>query len=143
MTIVCTIFVEVLAAETKSESSGVEEVAEAKETTGELAPETGSNEVTEPKQENVEESNGSQRTFSYEQLKTKSGNDVAGIDLKRREVSRFLLIFYVVLILVWNTRSLPEIFNDKYNKPTERASLIAFHFDEDILFSFNFMRRLK
>ena len=100
MTIVCTIFVEVLAAETKSESSGVEEVAEAKETTGELAPETGSNEVTEPKQENVEESNGSQRTFSYEQLKTKSGNDVAGIDLKRREVSRFLLIFYVVLILV-------------------------------------------
>lgn len=54
----------------------------------------------EPKQENVEESNGSQRTFTYEQLKTRSGIDVAGIDLKRREVSRFVLIFYIRLKLV-------------------------------------------
>ncbi|XP_068494097.1 villin-3-like isoform X2 [Phaseolus vulgaris] len=75
----------VLAAETKSDSSEVEEVAEAKETTEEPAPETGSNEDMEPKEENVEESNGNQMTFSYEQLKTKSGIDVAGIDLKRRE----------------------------------------------------------
>lgn len=107
-----TIFVKVLAAEAKSESSEVEEVAEAKETTEELAPETASNEDMEPKQENVEESNGSQRTFTYEQLKTRSGIDVAGIDLKRREVSRFVLIFYIRLKLVWNISSPPEICSD-------------------------------
>ncbi|CAJ1967591.1 unnamed protein product [Sphenostylis stenocarpa] len=74
----------VLAAETKSDSSEVEEVAEAKETTEELAPETGSNEDMETKQENVDAANDSQRTFSYEELKSKSVN-IAGIDLKRRE----------------------------------------------------------
>jgi len=89
---------QVLAAETKSDSSEVEEVAEAKETTEEPAPETGSNEDMEPKEENVEESNGNQMTFSYEQLKTKSGIDVAGIDLKRREVSRFLLILLILCV---------------------------------------------
>ncbi|KAL5124432.1 Villin-2 [Glycine soja] len=72
------------ATETKSDSSEVEEVAEAKETE-ELPPETGSNGDLEPKQENVEEGNDGQRTFSYEQLKTKSGRNVPGIDLKRRE----------------------------------------------------------
>ncbi|TKY53361.1 Villin-2 protein [Spatholobus suberectus] len=72
------------AAETKSDSSEVEEVSEAKETE-ELAPETGSNGDSEPKQENVEDGNDSRRTFSYDQLKTKSGHNVPGIDLKRRE----------------------------------------------------------
>ncbi|KAG5063646.1 hypothetical protein JHK85_004829 [Glycine max] len=75
------------ATETKSDSSEVEEVAEAKETE-ELPPETGSNGDLEPKQENVEEGNDGQRTFSYEQLKTKSGRNVPGIDLKRREFEK-------------------------------------------------------
>lgn len=82
------LLVGVFAAEAKSGSpySEVEEAAEAKETE-ELAPETGSNGDLESKQENVEDGNDSQRTFSYDQLKTKSGNIVSGIDLKRREVS--------------------------------------------------------
>ncbi|XP_061363942.1 villin-3-like [Gastrolobium bilobum] len=72
--------------EAKSESaySEMEEAAEAKETQ-ELAPESGSNGDLEPKQENVEDGNDSQRTFSYDQLKTKSGKNVSGIDPKRRE----------------------------------------------------------
>ncbi|KAL2993142.1 hypothetical protein AAZX31_10G092500 [Glycine max] len=74
----------VLGAETKSDSSEVEEVAEAKETE-ELPPETGSNGDLELKQENAEEGNDGQRMFSYEQLKTKSGHNVPGVDLKRRE----------------------------------------------------------
>ena len=72
------------ATETKSDSSEVEEVAEAKETE-ELPPETGSNGDLELKQENAEEGNDGQRMFSYEQLKTKSGHNVPGVDLKRRE----------------------------------------------------------
>jgi len=100
LTIVCTLFVQVLAAEAKSESSEVEEVAEAKETTEELAPETASNEDMEPKQEIVEESDGSQRTFTYEQLKTRSVNDLPGVDLNRREVSCFLLFFFIRLKLI-------------------------------------------
>ncbi|KAL2327041.1 hypothetical protein Fmac_020468 [Flemingia macrophylla] len=67
----------------KTDFSEVEEVAEAKETE-ELATETASNEDLEPKQENVE-GNGSQKTYSYDQLKTKSGHNVPGIDNKRRE----------------------------------------------------------
>ncbi|KAJ1429978.1 Villin/Gelsolin [Sesbania bispinosa] len=70
-----------------SETEGVEEVAEAKETE-EVAPETGSNGDSEPKQENVEDGNDGQNNqsfFTYEQLKTKSGSVVSGIDLKRRE----------------------------------------------------------
>ncbi|TKY62623.1 Villin-2 protein [Spatholobus suberectus] len=70
-----------------SETEGVEEAAEAKETE-ELPPETGTNGDSEPKQENVEDRNdseNSQNVFSYEQLKTKSGRVVSGIDLKRRE----------------------------------------------------------
>ncbi|KAF7804071.1 villin-3-like isoform X1 [Senna tora] len=70
-----------------SETEGPEVVAEAKET-GDLAPETGSNGDLEPKQEIVEDGNdgqSSQRTFSYDQLKTKSTNPVSGIDFKRRE----------------------------------------------------------
>lgn len=81
-------------AETKSESGnsetgGPEEAAEAKETQ-ELASETGSNGDLEPKQKDVEDgkdSQSSQSTFSYDQLKTKSNNPVSGIDFKRREVS--------------------------------------------------------
>ncbi|RDX72501.1 Villin-2, partial [Mucuna pruriens] len=71
------------AIETKSDSE-VEEVAEAKETE-ELASETGSNADSEPKQEIVEDGNDSQRTFSYDQLKTNSGFNLDGIDHKRRE----------------------------------------------------------
>ncbi|XP_029126782.1 villin-3 isoform X2 [Cajanus cajan] len=70
-----------------SETEAVEEVAEAKETE-EVAPETGTNGDSEPKQENVQDGNdseNSQNFFSYEQLKTKSGSVVSGIDLKRRE----------------------------------------------------------
>ncbi|RDX66780.1 Villin-2, partial [Mucuna pruriens] len=70
-----------------SETEGVEEVAEVKEPE-ELAPETGTNGDSEPKQENVKDGNdseNSQNFFSYEQLKTKSGSVVSGIDLKRRE----------------------------------------------------------
>ncbi|KAJ1408965.1 Villin/Gelsolin [Sesbania bispinosa] len=70
-----------------SETEGVEEVAEAKETE-EVAPETGSNGDSEPKQENVEDGNDGQNNqsfFTYEQLKTKTGSVVSGIDLKRRE----------------------------------------------------------
>ncbi|KAK7336546.1 hypothetical protein VNO77_17089 [Canavalia gladiata] len=72
---------------TPSETEGHEEVVEAKETE-ELAPETGTNGDSEPKQENVEDANDSkntQKVFTYEQLKTKSGSVVSGIDLKRRE----------------------------------------------------------
>ncbi|KAJ1384153.1 Villin/Gelsolin, partial [Sesbania bispinosa] len=68
-------------------NSEVEETEEAKETE-ELSPETGSNGDLEPKQENVEdgnESQSSQKTFSYDQLKTKSGNNLSGIDLQHRE----------------------------------------------------------
>ncbi|XP_019444045.1 PREDICTED: villin-3-like isoform X2 [Lupinus angustifolius] len=79
-------------ADAKSESSHSvsevpEEVAEAKETQ-ETAPETGSNGDSEPKQEKVEDVNDDQNSpsvFSYEQLNTKSGSIVSGIDLKRRE----------------------------------------------------------
>ncbi|KAE9621679.1 putative villin headpiece, villin/Gelsolin, ADF-H/Gelsolin-like domain-containing protein [Lupinus albus] len=70
-----------------SESGGPEEVAEAKETQ-ETSPETGSNGDSEPKQEKVEDGNdgqNNQSVFSYEQLNTKSGSVVSGIDLKRRE----------------------------------------------------------
>ncbi|XP_061340327.1 villin-3-like [Gastrolobium bilobum] len=70
-----------------SETEGLEEVAEAKETQ-ELAPETGTNGDSESKQENVEDGNDSQNSqsvFSYEQLMTKSGNHLSGVDLKRRE----------------------------------------------------------
>ncbi|XP_019434149.1 PREDICTED: villin-3-like isoform X2 [Lupinus angustifolius] len=68
-------------------SEGSEEVAEAKETQ-ETAPETGSNGDSEPKQEKVEDGNdgqNNQSVLSYEQLNTKSGSVVLGIDLKRRE----------------------------------------------------------
>ncbi|XP_019425549.1 PREDICTED: villin-3-like [Lupinus angustifolius] len=70
-----------------SESEGSEEVSEPKETQ-ETAPETGSDGDSEPKQEKVEDGNdgqNSQSVFSYEQLNTKSGSVVSGIDLKRRE----------------------------------------------------------
>lgn len=72
-----------------SETEGLEEVTEAKETE-ELAPETGSNGDSEPKQENVDDGNDSQNSqsvFTYEQLKAKSGSLLSGVDLKRREVS--------------------------------------------------------
>ncbi|KAK7392904.1 hypothetical protein VNO78_21354 [Psophocarpus tetragonolobus] len=72
------------ATETKSDTSEVEEVAEAKETS-EIAPETGSNEDLESKEENVEEENDGQKEFTYEQLKTKSGHKLAGVDLEHRE----------------------------------------------------------
>ncbi|CAL0310599.1 unnamed protein product [Lupinus luteus] len=70
-----------------SELEGPEEVAEAKETR-ETSPETGSNGDSELKQEKVEDENdgqNNQSVFSYEQLNTKSGSVVSGIDLKRRE----------------------------------------------------------
>ncbi|KAK7396238.1 hypothetical protein VNO78_17102 [Psophocarpus tetragonolobus] len=72
-----------------SETEVVEEVPEVKETE-ELAPETGNNGVSESKQENVENGgndseNNDNNVFSYEQLKTKTGSVVSGIDLKRRE----------------------------------------------------------
>ncbi|XP_027350667.1 villin-3-like isoform X2 [Abrus precatorius] len=72
---------------TPSETEGLEEVAGVKETE-ELVPGTGTNGDSEPKQENVEVGNDSENSenfFSYEQLKTKSGSLVSGIDLKRRE----------------------------------------------------------
>lgn len=72
-----------------SEYSEVDETTEAKEME-EVAPESGSNEGLESSQENVEDENNdqsSQRTFSYDQLKTTSGKNVPGIDLERREVS--------------------------------------------------------
>ncbi|XP_057438079.1 villin-3 [Lotus japonicus] len=74
-------------ADAKSESAHSEEALEeeAKERE-ELAPETGSNGDSEPKQENVEDENdsqNSQRFFSYEKLKAKS--ELSGVDLKRRE----------------------------------------------------------
>lgn len=72
-----------------SESEGREEVTETKETE-ELVSETGSNGNSESKQENVEDGNdnqNSQSVFTYEQLKAKSGSDLSGVDLKRREVS--------------------------------------------------------
>ncbi|XP_057426776.1 villin-3-like isoform X2 [Lotus japonicus] len=65
----------------------IEKAEEANETE-ELAPETGSNGDLEPKQEDMDDgddSQSSQRTFSYDQLKTTSGKNVPGIDLKRRE----------------------------------------------------------
>lgn len=70
-----------------SESEGREEVTETKETE-ELVSETGSNGNSESKQENVEDGNdnqNSQSVFTYEQLKAKSGSDLSGVDLKRRE----------------------------------------------------------
>lgn len=70
-----------------SESEGREEVTETKETE-ELVSETGSNGNSESKQENVEggnDSQNSQNVFTYEQLKAKSGSDLSGVDLKRRE----------------------------------------------------------
>ncbi|KAG4915918.1 hypothetical protein JHK87_053475 [Glycine soja] len=73
-----------------SETEVVEEVADVKETE-EVAPEAGTNGDSEqPKQENVEDGrndseNNNQNVFSYEQLKTKSGSVVSGIDLKQRE----------------------------------------------------------
>jgi hypothetical protein len=54
-----------------------------------VSTESGSNGGLESEQENVEDGNNdqsSQRTFSYDQLKTTSGKNVSGIDHKRREV---------------------------------------------------------
>ncbi|XP_027367156.1 villin-2-like isoform X2 [Abrus precatorius] len=75
--------------EAKSETAYSEgdEVEEAKEI-AELAPETGGNGDLEPKQENVEDGDdiqSSPKTLSYDQLKTKSGFNLSGIDLNRRE----------------------------------------------------------
>ena len=67
-----------------SETEGLEEVGEAKETE-EPAPENGSNGNSESKQENLEDGNDSQKVFSYEQLKAKPGSHLSGVDLKRRE----------------------------------------------------------
>ena len=55
----------------------------------------------QPKQENVEDGrndseNNNQNVFSYEQLKTKSGSVVSGIDLKQREVSLGLQTLHVI-----------------------------------------------
>ena len=84
-----------------SETEVVEEVADVKETE-EVAPEAGTNGDSEqPKQENVEDGrndseNNNQNVFSYEQLKTKSGSVVSGIDLKQREVSLGLQTLHVI-----------------------------------------------
>ncbi|KAF7819033.1 villin-3-like isoform X1 [Senna tora] len=54
----------------------------------ELAPETGDNGDSEPKQESMEDENvipSTDETFSYDQLKNHSENPVSGIDYKRRE----------------------------------------------------------
>ncbi|KAL5134834.1 Villin-2 [Glycine soja] len=96
--------------DTKSESAPsekeiVEEVTEVKETEV-VALETGTNGDSEqPKQENVEDGgndseNNNQNFFSYEQLKTKSGSVVSGIDLKRREVSLGLHTLNVINMLM-------------------------------------------
>lgn len=69
----------------------------------EPASETGSNGDSKPKQENVEDRNdgqNSQSVFSYEQLNTKSGSVVSGIDLKRREVSLVLPVIYFSIMLI-------------------------------------------
>jgi len=84
----------VFAAEAKSESeySEVDEATEAKEVE-EVSPDSDSNGGLESEQENVEDGDNdqsSQRTFSYDQLKTTSGKNVSRIDLKRREVSLVL-----------------------------------------------------
>ncbi|KOM38766.1 hypothetical protein LR48_Vigan03g214800 [Vigna angularis] len=72
-----------------SETDVVEEVVPEVKETEESATETGTNGDSEPKQENVDnggnDSENNQNVFSYEQLKTKSGSVVSGIDLKRRE----------------------------------------------------------
>ncbi|WVZ06935.1 hypothetical protein V8G54_020281 [Vigna mungo] len=72
-----------------SETDVVEEVVPQVKETEESATETGTNGDSEPKQENVDnggnDSENNQNVFSYEQLKTKSGSVVSGIDLKRRE----------------------------------------------------------
>ncbi|KAJ7976768.1 Villin-2 [Quillaja saponaria] len=69
----------------QSKIQGVREIVESKETE-EFAPETESNEVDSvQKQENVQEADDSQSTYSYDQLKAKSDNPVSGIDFKRRE----------------------------------------------------------
>lgn len=93
----------VLVAETVSGNAHFEiEKAEEANETEELAPETGSNGDLEPKQEDMDDgddSQSSQRTFSYDQLKTTSGKNVPGIDLKRREVS-LALYFIIIFILI-------------------------------------------
>ncbi|QCD97413.1 gelsolin [Vigna unguiculata] len=72
-----------------SETDVVEEVVPEVKETQEPATETGTNGDSEPKQENVDnggnDSENNQNVFTYEQLKTKSGSVVSGIDLKRRE----------------------------------------------------------
>ncbi|KAK2454348.1 villin [Trifolium repens] len=65
----------------------IDEAIDAKEME-DVSTESGSNGGLESEQENVEDGNNdesSQRTFSYDQLKTTSGKNVSGIDHKRRE----------------------------------------------------------
>ncbi|XP_041028590.1 villin-3-like [Juglans microcarpa x Juglans regia] len=64
---------------------GVPLVKEAEEA---AAVSQNNGEDSEPKQETVQEDNGSEsgQTFTYDQLKAKSDNPATGIDLKRREV---------------------------------------------------------
>lgn len=86
----------------QSETEGPEEIAVVKETE-EHATETGSNGDSEPKQEiveDVDDNQNSQRTFSYDQLKTKSSNPVSGIDFKRREVSLDLPL--LIFLFPWD-----------------------------------------
>ncbi|XP_039691219.1 villin-3 isoform X3 [Medicago truncatula] len=74
-------------AKSESEYSEVDEATEAKEVE-EVSPDSDSNGGLESEQENVEDGDNdqsSQRTFSYDQLKTTAGKNVSRIDLKRRE----------------------------------------------------------
>lgn len=74
-------------AKSESEYSEVDEATEAKEVE-EVSPDSDSNGGLESEQEYVEDGDNdqsSQRTFSYDQLKTTSGKNVSRIDLKRRE----------------------------------------------------------
>ncbi|GAU24242.1 hypothetical protein TSUD_23790 [Trifolium subterraneum] len=75
------------------EETEMDEATEAKET----------EDVSESEHENVEDGNNdqsSQITFSYDELKTTSGNNVSGIDHKRREAylsdEEFLTVFGMV-----------------------------------------------
>ena len=88
-----------------SETDVVEEVVPEVKETQEPATETGTNGDSEPKQENVDnggnDSENNQNVFTYEQLKTKSGSVVSGIDLKRREVSLgFHIINFLNMLLL-------------------------------------------
>ncbi|CAL8169673.1 unnamed protein product [Prunus armeniaca] len=70
-----------------SETDGFQEVPEVKET-GEAPASESNGDDSEPKQETVQDeidSESSQSTFSYDQLRAKSENPVTGIDFKRRE----------------------------------------------------------